>query len=145
VVATPSAAEAAKGAQLLVFVAPHQFIPRICDTIKDFVAPGARVGLLRLIERRASALSLHAQAISLVKGFEFVDGDIELVTALITQKLGIECSVLSGANVAEDIAREQFSETTIGVPCALLLARSIAHAPTRLCEPRECQDLASPL
>lgn len=80
-----------------------------------------------MLETRASPLSLRTQAISLVKGFEFVDGDIELVTALITQKLGIECSVLSGANVAEDIAREQFSETTIGAPRAARIAASLAR------------------
>jgi glycerol-3-phosphate dehydrogenase (NAD+) len=96
-----------------------------------------------LIERRASALSLHAQAISLVKGFEFANGEIELVSEYISQHLGIECSVLSGANVAEDIAREQFSETTIGAPCSPRVARSIAHAPARLCEPRECQGVAA--
>jgi glycerol-3-phosphate dehydrogenase (NAD+) len=32
----------------------------------------------------------------------------------INRTLGIECSSLSGANVAEGVAKEQFSETTVG-------------------------------
>lgn len=80
-----------------------------------------------MLETRASPLSLRTQAISLVKGFEFANGEIELVSEYISQHLGIECSVLSGANVAEDIAREQFSETTIGAPRAARVAASLAR------------------
>uniref|UniRef100_A0A8C4ZCM4 Glycerol-3-phosphate dehydrogenase [NAD(+)] n=1 Tax=Gadus morhua TaxID=8049 RepID=A0A8C4ZCM4_GADMO len=37
VVAVPDLAEAAKGADILIFVVPHQFIVRVCDTIKDHI------------------------------------------------------------------------------------------------------------
>lgn len=32
----------------------------------------------------------------------------------IKERLGIECSALSGANIANEVARDSFSETTIG-------------------------------
>ena len=35
--AVPDLAEAAKGADILIFVVPHQFIVRVCDTIKDHI------------------------------------------------------------------------------------------------------------
>lgn len=33
---------------------------------------------------------------------------------MIEQELGIPCSALSGANIADEVARDAFSETTIG-------------------------------
>lgn len=33
---------------------------------------------------------------------------------MISARLGIECAALSGANIADEVAREEFSETTIG-------------------------------
>jgi len=38
-VAVPDLAEAVKGADILIFVVPHQFIVRVCDTIKDHIKP----------------------------------------------------------------------------------------------------------
>ena len=40
--------------------------------------------------------------------------DISLASDYIGKHLGLECCVLSGANVARDIAQEQFAEATIG-------------------------------
>lgn len=93
--ANPSLVESVKGAHLLVFVTPHQFIPSICRQLEGHVVPGAK-------------------AISLVKGFELDNSQIVLVSEYITQHLGLETCVLSGANVALDIALEQFAESTIG-------------------------------
>ena len=36
-VAVPDLAESVKGADILIFVVPHQFILRVCDTIKDHI------------------------------------------------------------------------------------------------------------
>lgn len=94
VLAIPDVAEAAKDATLLVFVVPHQFVARICDQLAGNIREGAR-------------------AISLIKGLD-CDKGIELVSEQISQKLGIDVSVLMGANLANDIARERFSEATIG-------------------------------
>ncbi|KAK0551340.1 glycerol-3-phosphate dehydrogenase [Tilletia horrida] len=95
VVAIPSATEAAAGADLLVFVIPHQFIPSVCRELKGKIKPGAH-------------------AISMIKGVEVKDGDIRIFADVIEDILGCKCSALSGANIANEVARDLFSETTIG-------------------------------
>lgn len=40
-VAIPDLAESVKGADILIFVVPHQFILRVCDTIKDHIKKDA--------------------------------------------------------------------------------------------------------
>jgi glycerol-3-phosphate dehydrogenase (NAD+) len=95
IVATPNLREAVKDAHVLVFVMPHQFIKSLCHEIQGHVLPGAK-------------------AISLVKGFDCEGNQINLMSEYIRKTLGIECSSLSGANVAEGVANEQFSETTVG-------------------------------
>ncbi|KNC53509.1 glycerol-3-phosphate dehydrogenase [NAD+] [Thecamonas trahens ATCC 50062] len=94
-VAVPDAAAAVSGATLLIFCLPHQFLPRLCASIKDAAAPGAR-------------------AITLIKGFDVDDDGIVLLSEYITAQLGMPCAVLMGANIANEVAREEFSETTIG-------------------------------
>ena len=39
--AVPDLAESVKGADILIFVVPHQFIVRVCDTIKDHIKKDA--------------------------------------------------------------------------------------------------------
>ncbi len=39
---------------------------------------------------------------------------IKLMSQVISKELGIPCAVLSGANIATEIAMEKFSESTIG-------------------------------
>lgn len=40
-VAVPDLVESVKGADILIFVVPHQFILRVCDTIKDHIKKDA--------------------------------------------------------------------------------------------------------
>lgn len=96
--AVPDLAEAAKDATLLVFVLPHQFVGRTCEQLKT------------------AALGPGARAISLIKGLDTHSATtgIELVSQRIRRELGLDVSVLMGANLANDIARERFSEATIG-------------------------------
>merc|ERR1719422_959583 len=93
--AVPDLRKAVEGSTLLVFVTPHQFIKGVCDTIKPALAQGAT-------------------AISLIKGMEVTEEGFDLISELIQQELGIQCSVLMGANIANEIARERFSEATVG-------------------------------
>lgn len=95
VIANPSAADAAKGASLLVFVLPHQFIKSTCKELRGRVDP-------------------HAHAISMIKGVEVKDGQINIFADVIEESLGVTCSALSGANIANEVAQDKFSETTIG-------------------------------
>ncbi|XP_043247946.1 glycerol-3-phosphate dehydrogenase [NAD(+)], cytoplasmic-like isoform X1 [Colletes gigas] len=96
VVAVPDVVEAAKDADILIFVVPHQFIDKICSTLLGNIKPTA-VGL------------------SLIKGFDKKEGGgIELISHIISKKLHIPMSVLMGANLASEVAEEMFCETTIG-------------------------------
>ncbi|KAI2810526.1 hypothetical protein RDWZM_002517 [Blomia tropicalis] len=99
IVAEPDLLNAARDADILIFVLPHAFVSRICKPLKDVIKPGT-IG------------------ISLIKGFgELPNGGIELISDVIRHSLGIEMSVLMGANLANEVAEEQFCETTIGSKC----------------------------
>lgn len=99
IVAEPDLQNAARDADILIFVLPHAFIARICKPLKEVVKKDA-IG------------------ISLIKGFgELPNGGIELISDVIRQNLGIEMTVLMGANLANEVAEEQFCETTIGSKC----------------------------
>lgn len=95
VIACPSVTETIKDADVLIFVLPHQFIRKVCADIKDVVKKGAF-------------------GISLIKGMDTTDGTIKLISEVITSLIHIDVSVLMGANIAMDVAREEFCEATIG-------------------------------
>ncbi|KAK1165989.1 glycerol-3-phosphate dehydrogenase [NAD(+)], cytoplasmic-like [Acipenser oxyrinchus oxyrinchus] len=95
VVAVPDVAEASTGADILVFVVPHQFISKLCDQIKPKIKPGTF-------------------GISLIKGVDEGPDGLKLISNIIREKLEIEVSVLMGANIASEVADEKFCETTIG-------------------------------
>ncbi|KAJ1989493.1 glycerol-3-phosphate dehydrogenase [Dimargaris cristalligena] len=111
VVAEPNLLKAARDATLLIFVLPHQFIRHTCVELRGHIRP-------------------NAKAISLVKGLDTHDGGLDLVSNVIADELSkpsgssstngngrtdrLDVSILSGANIANEIAQEKFSETTIG-------------------------------
>uniref|UniRef100_A0A673L2B7 Glycerol-3-phosphate dehydrogenase [NAD(+)] n=1 Tax=Sinocyclocheilus rhinocerous TaxID=307959 RepID=A0A673L2B7_9TELE len=85
VVAVPDLLDAAKSADILLFVIPHQKVAKIT---------------------RQS----HLKQIGVDEG---PDG-LKLIAEVIHEKLGIKMSVLMGANIANEVADEKFCETTIG-------------------------------
>ncbi|CAE8606690.1 unnamed protein product, partial [Polarella glacialis] len=96
--AEPSAVAAVKGANILVFVLPHKFLPKLLDSLQGAILP-------------------DAVAVSLIKGYLEVnreDATLRTGTQTISEKLGINCAVLNGANVASDVAHDQFAEATLG-------------------------------
>ncbi|KAM8933452.1 glycerol-3-phosphate dehydrogenase 1-like protein [Pelodytes ibericus] len=95
VVAVPNLVEATAGADILVFVIPHQFIHRICEQLAGHTKSGA-------------------YGISLIKGVDQGPDGLKLISDIIREKLGLEISVLMGANIANEVADEKFCETTIG-------------------------------
>lgn len=95
VVAVPDLVQACEGANVLVFVLPHQFLPKTCATLRG-------------------KISSDAVGISLIKGIDFDEHGVILMSDIIERELGIPISVLSGANIANEIADGQFCESTIG-------------------------------
>jgi glycerol-3-phosphate dehydrogenase (NAD+) len=95
VVADPDLVSTARDADILIFVLPHQFIRRVCSDLKDHIKPGAF-------------------GISLIKGIDSEEGHIQLITEVIHKLLGIDMSALMGANIAMDVAKQDFCEATIG-------------------------------
>ncbi|XP_057889374.1 glycerol-3-phosphate dehydrogenase 1-like protein [Melospiza georgiana] len=95
VVAIPDLREAVQDADLLVFVIPHQFIQQVCDEITGHV-PSTALG------------------ISLIKGIDQGPEGLKLISDIIREKMGIDISVLMGANIANEVAADKFCETTIG-------------------------------
>ncbi|XP_066477545.1 glycerol-3-phosphate dehydrogenase [NAD(+)], cytoplasmic-like [Tiliqua scincoides] len=95
VVAVPEIVESANDADILIFVIPHQFIPKACEQLSSHIKPGA-IG------------------ISLIKGVDEGPQGLKLISDIIREKLKIEVSVLMGANIANEVADEKFCETTIG-------------------------------
>lgn len=94
VVANPSLLDAVQDSTILVFNLPHQFIGNACRQISGHILPFAR-------------------GISCIKGVNVTDAGISLFSEWIGDALGIYCGALSGANLASEIAREKWSETTI--------------------------------
>ncbi|ODV82413.1 NAD-dependent glycerol-3-phosphate dehydrogenase [Suhomyces tanzawaensis NRRL Y-17324] len=93
-VAVPDVVTAAKDADLIVFNLPHQFLAKICANLKGHLKP-------------------HARAISCLKGLEVTPEGCKLLSTYITETLGVACGALSGANLAGEVARGKWSETTV--------------------------------
>jgi len=94
VIANPSVADAVSGSTILIFNLPHQFIGNVCRQLRGHILPFAR-------------------GISCIKGVNVSDDDVSLFSEWIGDSLGIYCGALSGANLAPEIAKEKWSETTI--------------------------------
>ncbi|KAJ3299655.1 glycerol-3-phosphate dehydrogenase [Borealophlyctis nickersoniae] len=95
VVAVPDLLQSVEGATLLVFVIPHQFVKGVCEQLRGKIHPRAR-------------------AISLIKGLDVTKAGVHLISELIRENLDVDVSVLMGANIANEVAMEQFCEATVG-------------------------------
>lgn len=114
-VAVPHLKDVVKDATLIVFVTPHQFLHTV---LRELSAPGV--------------IRKGARAVTAIKGVQVDGTDISTFASLIEGQLGVPCSALSGANIALEVAKEQFCETTIGVPgpADAALWEAVFDAPT---------------
>jgi glycerol-3-phosphate dehydrogenase (NAD+) len=94
VIAQPDLIECCKDADLLIFNIPHQFLPKICDQLKG-------------------KINSNARAISCLKGLQVNPDGCKLLSTYISEELNIYCGVLSGANLAPEVAQCKWSETTV--------------------------------
>lgn len=94
IVANPSVEDAVRDSSILVFNLPHQFIGKISEQLRGHILPFAR-------------------GISCIKGVDVSESRISLFSESIGSGLGIYCGALSGANIANEVAQEKWSETTV--------------------------------
>ncbi|KAL9181158.1 hypothetical protein ACHAXT_009963 [Thalassiosira profunda] len=99
VVAVPDLATACRNATLLVFVLPHQFLPKLMPTIRANVHP------------------TRCRGVSLIKGLDF-DHKMQqpvLISRTIEETMGggFRCGVLMGANIADEVAKQHMCESTL--------------------------------
>lgn len=94
VVANPDLIDTVKDADLIVLCVPHQFIHGICKQIQLVVNPTALV-------------------ISLIKGIHIAHDGPKLISAMVRRMLGVECSVLMGANLAHEVKPGGLCEATL--------------------------------
>ncbi|XP_054166628.1 glycerol-3-phosphate dehydrogenase [NAD(+)], cytoplasmic-like [Oppia nitens] len=95
-----SLSDAVTNCDIIIFVIPHQYIHSLCLQINDSIVS-----------------TRNPIGISLIKGIH-VDNvnNLELTSQIINRMLGIEVGVLSGANIAIEVAQRQYSEATIVNP-----------------------------
>lgn len=96
VIAVPDLKEACRGATLIIFVLPHQFLPKLLPLIRQSAHPSCR-------------------GISLIKGLEF-DHNTNLpilISRSISNEMGMDVGVLMGANVASEVAEGETCESTL--------------------------------
>ncbi|MCJ1383888.1 glycerol-3-phosphate dehydrogenase [Xylographa soralifera] len=94
VIANPSVQDAVKDSTVLIFNLPHQFINNLCNQLNGHILP-------------------YARGVSCIKGVNVTASDISLFSESIGARLGIYCGALSGANIATEVAKGLFSETTV--------------------------------
>lgn len=122
VVANPDLPASVKDSTILIFVLPHQFIPKVCEQLAGKIVP-------------------YARAICCTKGVDVSEKGIRLMSEAIGMRLNIYCGALSGANIASEIAQEKYSETTVAYDPPPMDSR----APTPKGSPTSSQvDLISP-
>jgi len=100
--ANPDIKATVTGANMMIFVIPH-----------NFLAP--------LVPKMGNAFAKDAKGISLIKGIEFKDGKPILISDMLKIEMAkaegnpeVNMSVLMGANVANEVGKGDFAECSIG-------------------------------
>ena len=139
VVADPDLTSACTDASLLVFVLPHQFLGRICPQMTTMAKGCRALSLIKGIEfeevrptrpRHAASARLALRSLRSAASrspnpatdassprapSRACQGGPILISNMIKDAMkGMDVSVLMGANVANEVARDDFCESTVG-------------------------------
>lgn len=95
--ANPDLRSVVEGADIVVINIPHQYLVATMDKIKDLD-----------FSKKA--------AISCLKGINVTPQGPEMLSDVVTKSYGLHCGVLSGANIATEVAKEKWCETTVAFP-----------------------------
>ncbi|CAB1103223.1 unnamed protein product [Ectocarpus sp. CCAP 1310/34] len=111
-VAEGDLALAVKDATILIFVLPHQFLGRVLPTVAEALGltkSGGNAG--------AAPGGRRIRAVSLIKGVDKGPDGLKLISDHIREGLcgAVPVSVLMGANVANEVARDELCESTLGL------------------------------
>ena len=93
VVADPKIESALDGATMVCFCLPHQFLKPMVPAIKAAAAPGAKY-------------------LSAIKGIDFDENGIVLISDIIRNEFKADCSVLMGANVRSSFFSSERASVT---------------------------------
>ncbi|CAM9641756.1 unnamed protein product [Choristocarpus tenellus] len=112
IVAEGDLASAVKGATILVFVLPHQFLGRVLPVVAESLGLRTVAG-----DETTQGITSRVRAVSLIKGVDSGPNGLTLISDKIREGLGglVPVNVLMGANVANEVARDELCETTIGL------------------------------
>ncbi|KAK6744948.1 hypothetical protein RB195_011579 [Necator americanus] len=110
VVAVPDLIESCEESNVLIFVIPHQFVRNVCNQLRGKIA--GDVQAVSLIKGIAAIPDPQEEGLSAPNAEK--SGGVRLVSDDIRDILNIDVSVLMGANLAHEVANDDFCEATIG-------------------------------
>ena len=87
---------------------------RRARTKSPFRRPPPRLPTPSPLSLTQASAAPGVKCLSAIKGIDFDDSGIVLISDILRKELNADCSVLMGANVANDMASDAFCETTIG-------------------------------
>ena len=75
--------------------------------------------LMGIMSYKCSDMQLPNDRLISLQGLDVTEHGVRLLSQMINDILGVEVSAMLGANIAEEVSRDQFCEATIGYTAAI--------------------------